>query len=70
MKNEKLKSLMAQKATSLQKHATGDFELLNKEQLTYAHGGKGSNCPMLTSCGVYDSGNCGLKVSLNTAATN
>lgn len=61
---------MAQKVANTQMHASGEFELLNKDQLAYAHGGAASNCPMLTSCGVYDSGNCGLKVSLNTAATS
>lgn len=61
MKNEKLKSLMARKAANVQMHASGDFELLNKEQLNYAHGGAASNCPVLTSCGTYDSNNCSVK---------
>lgn len=68
MKNEKLKSLMARKVTNMQMHVSGDFELLNKDQLVYAHGGAASNCPMLTSCGTYDSNNCGVKLSASAVA--
>lgn len=65
MKNEKLRSLMAQKTANMQTRVSSDFELLNKEQLTYAHGGAAANCPVLTSCGTYDSNNCGVKLSAN-----
>lgn len=69
MKNEKLKSLLARKAANVQLHSN-EFELLNVDQLNYAHGGAASNCPMLTSCGTYDSNNCGLKVSLSAVSNN
>ena len=62
MKNEKLKHLMAGKIAQGKLHPGKDVEILNRDLLVFAHGGGGPNCPMLTSCGTFGSGNCGLKV--------
>lgn len=78
MKNERLKKMMSQKVEELQKRNSGDFEILNKDVLIYAHGGVASNqavettcgtfnsssCDTLTSCGTFNSNQCGIKIRL------
>ncbi len=63
MKNEKLKQLMATKVAQSKLLQTKDVEVLNSDLLIFANGGGGPNCPMLTSCGTFGSGNCGVKAS-------
>ncbi len=62
MKNERLKSLMAHKLASGKSAASGQVQVLNKEELMYTTAGRGCDCPNLTTCGTFCSNNCGVKV--------
>ncbi len=61
MKNERLKTLMAQRL-SAGNTSPDQVQVLNKDQLLFATAGRGCDCPSLTSCGTFCSNNCGLKV--------